>query len=38
MRSTLRGDPALFTVSFGTGAAGMTIASITQGDGERLAA
>jgi hypothetical protein len=38
VRSTLRGDPALFTVSFGTGAAGMTIASITQGDGERLAA
>ena len=38
VRSTLRGDPALFTVSFGTGAAGMTIASVTQGDGERLAA
>jgi len=38
VRSTSRGNPAQFTVNFGIGGPGLTIASITEGSNVKLAA
>jgi hypothetical protein len=36
VRSTASGDPAQFTVCFGTGSSGATIQSVVGGDGTRV--
>lgn len=38
VRSTARGNPAQFTVNFGTGGPGLTIASVTEGGSIKMAA